>query len=125
MYLQVTGNNKTNFAIYAENGAYAGLRPFTKVISASTTLDKMWYHILCVEQQAITLTMPYNPEEGQTFEILRINSYALTINGNGKQVWRTDEPSSNVYQITLPGGARECLRCIFGNGKWYVFPYHN
>lgn len=125
MYLEVAGNNKTNFAIYAAKGVYAGLRPFTKVISASTTLDKMWYHILCVEQQAITLTMPYNPEEGQTFEILRINSYELTINGNGKQVWRTDEPSSSVYQITLSEGARECLRCIFGNGKWYVFPYHN
>jgi len=125
IYLSVQGTNKTNCAIYAEKGIFGGLRPYTKVLSSSTTLSKMWYHILCVESSAITLTMPSNPEEGQTYEILRINAYAITISGNGKQVWRVDLPSQNVYSITIAGGTRECLRCVYGNSKWYVFPYRN
>ncbi len=123
-YIDVTGDYCENFAVYAANGIYGGLRPMTKCLTSGATLNKMWYHIMLFNTSSITLTLPDNPEVGQTFEIMRVNGGPFVLSGNGKTVWAIHDGSSGS-SITISGSTRECWRVVYCNSKWYIFPYHN
>lgn len=75
-----------NFAIYAEHGMYAGFRPMTRTISKSMALSELDCYVEVTA--AVTLTLPKNPQRGQTYWIMRsVNKGVKTIvEGNGKQV---------------------------------------
>lgn len=75
-----------NFAIYAEHGMYAGFRPMTRTISKSMELSELDCYVEVTA--AVTLTLPKNPQRGQTYWIMRsVNKGVKTIvKGNGKQV---------------------------------------
>lgn len=75
-----------NFAIYAEHGMYAGFRPMTRTISRSMALSELDCYVEVTA--AVTLTLPKNPQRGQTYWIMRsVNKGVKTIvKGNGKQV---------------------------------------
>lgn len=75
-----------NFAIYAEHGMYAGFRPMTRTISKSMALSELDCYVEVTA--AVTLTLPKNPQRGQTYWIMRsVNKGVKTIvKGNGKQV---------------------------------------
>ena len=73
--ISATGGAKTNHAIQVVSGDIAGLRPYIRDISISTTLDIYDHTVYCTNSGAITLTLPRTPIKGQEY---------LIIQGNGK-----------------------------------------
>lgn len=75
-----------NFAIYAEHGMYAGFRPMTRTISKSMELSELDCYVEVTA--AVTLTLPKNPQRGQTYWIMRSvgKGVKTIVKGNGKQV---------------------------------------
>lgn len=75
-----------NFAIYAEHGMYAGFRPMTRTISKSMALSELDCYVEVTA--AVTLTLPKNPQRGQTYWIMRSvgKGVKTIVKGNGKRV---------------------------------------
>lgn len=75
-----------NFAIYAEHGMYGGFRPMTRTISKSMALSELDCYVEVTA--AVTLTLPKNPQRGQTYWIMRSvgKGVKTIVKGNGKQV---------------------------------------
>lgn len=79
-----------NFAIKAENGMFAGLRPRYRRTTTSIELSKYDHTIECIRTDGgqINLTLPANPEKGQCYEIWKWGDCAISIRGNGKNIIR-------------------------------------
>lgn len=72
--ISATGGTKTNHAIQIASGDIAGLRPYIRDISASTTLDIYDHTIYCKNSSTITLTLPSSPIKGQEYLIIQDNA---------------------------------------------------
>ena len=85
-----------NFAICASRGMYAGFRPMTRTISKSMELSELDCYVEVTA--AVTLTLPKNPQRGQTYWIMRsVNKGVKTIlKGNGKQIYTPGENGETV-----------------------------
>lgn len=79
-----------NFAIKAENGMFAGLRPRYRRTTTSIELSKYDHTIECRRSDGgqINLTLPANPEVGQCYEIWKWDNCVISIRGNGKNIIR-------------------------------------
>lgn len=69
-----TGGTKNNHAIQITSGDIAGLRPYIRDISVSTTLDIYDHTIYCKNSSTITLTLPSYPIKGQEYLIIQGNA---------------------------------------------------
>ena len=58
-----------SYAIYVNNGVFAGLRPKTRCITKHDTLSNVDYHVLVDTSSETWIQLPTNPELGQTHEI--------------------------------------------------------
>ena len=58
-----------SYAIYVNNGIFAGLRPKTRCITQHDTLSNIDYHVLVDTRSETWIKLPSNPELGQTHEI--------------------------------------------------------
>lgn len=91
-----------NFAIYAENGMYAGFRPMTRSATYSMKLTELDC-VIYVPVTGITLTLPDNPQRGQCYKFIQgsgdfyIKSSSKNIYSNGGQ---TDNFRSGAYNQT-------------------------
>lgn len=91
-----------NFAIYAENGMYAGFRPMTRMANYSMKLTELDC-VIYVSVTGITLTLPDNPQRGQCYKFIQgsgdfyIKSSSKNIYSNGGQ---TDNFRSGAYNQT-------------------------
>lgn len=91
-----------NFAIYAENGMYAGFRPMTRMMKYSMKLTELDC-VIYVPVTGITLTLPDNPQRGQCYKFIQgagdfyIKSSSKNIYYNGAQ---TDNFRSGAYNQT-------------------------
>lgn len=91
-----------NFAIYAENGMYAGFRPMTRMANYSMKLTELDC-VIYVSVTGITLTLPGNPQRGQCYKFIQgsgdfyIKSSSKNIYSNGGQ---TDNFRSGAYNQT-------------------------
>lgn len=91
-----------NFAIYAENGMYAGFRPMTRMANYSMKLTELDC-VIYVPVTGITLTLPDNPQRGQCYKFIQgsgdfyIKSSSKNIYSNGGQ---TDNFRSGAYNQT-------------------------
>lgn len=72
--ISATGGTKTNHAIQITSGDIAGLRPYIRDISVSTTLDIYDHTIYCKNSSTITLTLPSYPIKGQEYLIIQGNA---------------------------------------------------
>lgn len=72
--INATGGTKTNHAIQIVSGDIAGLRPYIRNISVSTTLDIYGHTIYCKNSSTITLTLPSSPIKGQEYLIIQGNA---------------------------------------------------
>ena len=72
--ISATGGTKTNHAIQVVSGDIAGLRPYIRDISVSTTLDIYDHTIYCKNSSTITLTLPSSPIKGQEYLIIQGNA---------------------------------------------------
>lgn len=103
MYNGAMGSNVYgNFAIYAENGMYAGFRPMTRRANYSMKLTELDC-VIYVPVMGITLTLPDNPQRGQCYKFIQgsgdfyIKSSSKNIYSNGGQ---TDNFRSGAYNQT-------------------------
>lgn len=103
-----------NFAIYAEHGMYAGFRPMTRTISKSMELSELDCYVEVTA--AVTLTLPKNPQRGQTYWIMRsVDKGVKTIvKGNGKQVYT---PGGNGETVEFTS-ANEIIWLTYIKNNW-------
>lgn len=103
-----------NFAIYAEHGMYGGFRPMTRTISKSMALSELDCYVEVTA--AVTLTLPKNPQRGQTYWIMRsVNKGVKTIvKGNGKQVYT---PAGNGETVEFTS-ANEIIWLTYIKDYW-------
>ena len=93
-----------NFAIYAENGMYAGFRPMTRRANYSMKLTELDC-VIYVPVTGITLTLPDNPQRGQCYKFIQ-GSGDFYIKSSSKNIYsnyggQTDNFTSGSYnQIT-------------------------
>lgn len=72
--ISATDGTKNNHAIQITSGDIAGLRPYIRDISVSTTLDIYDHTIYCKNSSTITLTLPSSPIKGQEYLIIQGNA---------------------------------------------------
>lgn len=93
-----------NFAIYAENGMYAGFRPMTRLANYSMKLTELDC-VIYVSVTGITLTLPDNPQRGQCYKFIQ-GAGSFHIKSSSKNIYsmhvgQTDNFTSDSYnQIT-------------------------
>ena len=111
-YYDIKGNNSGNYAIYAENGKYGGLRLDYDIIESDITLGqtKNVYYI----SGYYTITMPASPKEGQ-FYIFYIYNGATFI-GNGKDFRTTD--GRFLQNIGVSGGTHALVILTYTGVRW-------
>jgi len=121
-YISVTGANRTNSAIYVPNGMISGLRPKTRLISGTVNLDKYDYNVIV--NSASTINLPSNPQEGQTLMIIVPRYYAVTINGNGKQIYRIkgNSPTTSSSQTHSSFAGIDYFVYDSNVGMWIMVP---
>lgn len=92
----IFGEPTGNFAICASKGMYAGFRPMTRTISKSMALSELDCYVEVTA--AVTLTLPANPQRGQTYWIMRSvgKDVKTIVRGNGKQVYTPSENGETV-----------------------------
>lgn len=90
-----------NFAIYAEHGMFAGFRPMTRTINRSMELTEMDCYVEVTA--AVTLTLPKNPQRGQTYWIMRsvYKGVNTIVKGNGKKIY-TPFGNGDTATFTTP-----------------------
>lgn len=105
MYNGAMGSNVYgNFAIYAENGMYAGFRPMTRRANYSMKLTELDC-VIYVPVTGITLTLPDNPQRGQYYKFIQ-GAGSFHIKSSSKNIYsmhvgQTDNFTSDSYnQIT-------------------------
>ena len=108
------GEPSGNFAICASKGMYAGFRPMTRTISKSMALSELDCYVEVTA--AVTLTLPANPQRGQTYWIMRsVNKGVKTIvKGNGKQVYT---PAGNGETVEFTS-ANEIIWLTYIKNNW-------
>lgn len=109
-----------NFVVWCPSGQFAGLRPHTRHISASTALTNTDHTIIVNNSAEITLTLPADPELGQTFEIwhatetkLNVQSYNRTTR---KYIYRLTESSG--FDYTISSGKREIIKLVYAHNTY-------
>lgn len=108
------GEPSGNFAICASKGMYAGFRPMTRTISKSMALSELDCYVEVTA--AVTLTLPKNPQRGQTYWIMRsVDKGVKTIvKGNGKQVYT---PAGNGETVEFTS-ANEIIWLTYIKDNW-------
>lgn len=108
------GEPSGNFAICASKGMYAGFRPMTRTISKSMALSELDCYVEVTAE--VTLTLPANPQRGQTYWIMRsVNKGVKTIvKGNGKQIY-TPEGNGETVEFT---SANEIIWLTYIKNNW-------
>lgn len=108
------GEPSGNFAICASKGMYAGFRPMTRTISKSMALSELDCYVEVTA--AVTLTLPANPQRGQTYWIMRsVDKGVKTIvKGNGKQIYT---PAGNGETVEFTS-ANEIIWLTYIKNNW-------
>lgn len=76
-----------NHALYLRKGDVCGLRLYNRKISSDVTLDDMDCFVMVdSDGRKRTITLPYNPQDGQLYYIRNIGTKGVQLNGNGKQI---------------------------------------
>ena len=108
------GEPSGNFAICASKGMYAGFRPMTRTISKSMALSELDCYVEVTA--AVTLTLPANPQRGQTYWIMRsvAKGVKTIVKGNGKQVYT---PAGNGETVEFTS-ANEIIWLTYIKNNW-------
>lgn len=79
--------NDGNYALCMPMGITAGLRLYNRKISSDVTLNDMdCFVTVDSDGRKCTITLPYNPQDGQLYYIRNIGTKGVQLNGNGKQI---------------------------------------
>lgn len=110
----IFGEPTGNFAICASKGMYAGFRPMTRTIDKNMKLSELDCYIEVTA--AVTLTLPENPQRGQTYWIMRSvgKGVKTIVKGNGKQVYT---PGGNGETVEFTS-ANEIIWLTYIKDNW-------
>ena len=97
-------------------GMFAGLRPRMRTITSSDTLSKLDHTVIINNSSAITITLPSNPQEGQTYKILHPSAVGVTIDWNGSGAMNVS--TGNTPNATF--SARRSVVLTYCSGTWYA-----
>lgn len=89
---------------------------YSKTINSNSTLEGYGSTVIVNNSSAITITLPANPHEGQTYRLLHTTDAAVTLNWNNK-------PAINVATGSTPNAtfsARRTVVLTFCNNTWYA-----
>lgn len=76
-----------NHALYLRKGDVCGLRLYNRKISSNVTLDDMdCFVTVDSDGGERTITLPYNPQDGQLYYIRNTGTKGVQLNGNGKRI---------------------------------------
>lgn len=117
-----------NFAIQAENGMFAGLRPRTRTVTSTSqgSLTALDHTIMVVSTSALTLTLPNSPEVGQEYDIyfahqtevnFPLKSNDISIHSPVADIW-------GVKQTNITGKGMVKIICAsdqHGNKLWWFY----
>lgn len=109
-----------NFAIYAENGMYAGFRPMTRMANYSMKLTELDC-VIYVPVTGITLTLPDNPQRGQCYKFIQGSEgkQAFWIKSNSyKMYWNGVD--TNGRTSFNSGACNQTTEFIFLGDHWRV-----
>lgn len=114
------GERGGNYAIYCDNGMFAGLRPKTVKIVTSTTLTALDYNVIAEPTAAsLTITFPSSVSVGQTYRIFKpktVSSRRIVVSTGGKSI-RGFGLRSDGYS------ASELSNTPLDTDKWGVVEY--
>lgn len=129
------GTNAPAYAIYCENGRFAGLRPNTRRIVSSTTLTLLDHTILIDIQSSITITLPTETDNAGKELIEDGQEYILMMSG-GKNTdfsHTLKSPKNRInwpesYQLnygTLSFPAKGLIYLIYCYKRWWGYRISN
>ena len=123
-YASVEDAKENNFAFYAYKGMFGGLRPKTVfVMSGAYDLTEYEFFILCytLDGQTMTLNLPGNPQNGQTYFVLKSGTgYIISINGRRKLIIRTGYGNTNPLNIGSEFAGMIILVFSAQDNKWWA-----
>ena len=119
IYYGPTGECGGNYAIYCDNGMFAGLRPKTVKIVNSTTLTILDYNVIAEPTANITITFPSSVSVGQTYRIFKPKSVAsrlITVSTGSKSIRGFGLRYNGVNNLEVSGTPLDA-------SKWGVVEY--
>ena len=119
--LNTGGYGTEPLAVRAKQGMFAGLRPYCRTISASTTLDTLDCVVHCENTSGITVRLPSSPEKGQMVLVIQHGTGSVTINGNGKKIWAWGVDGGDSFTSST----RYQFNWIFYNGTYWDLNFNN
>ena len=120
-----------NFAIRAEDGMFAGLRPQTRVINAAGTYDLSRYdHTIIISYSTsgslVTLNLPSQPQDGQCYKIISTdNEHDITIQGNGYNIYNM-ETGTKQTSFLFSAAHRRIIELVWDGREpeWILYFYY-
>ena len=119
IYYGPTGECGGNYAIYCDNGMFAGLRPTTVKIVNSTTLTALDYNVIAEPTANITITFPSSVSVGQTYRIFKPKTSAskiITVSTDNKRIRGFGLRYNSVNNLEVSGTPLDA-------SKWGVVEY--
>lgn len=119
IYYGSTGECGGNYAIYCDNGMFAGLRPKTVRIVNSTTLTVLDYNVIAEPTANITITFPSSVSVGQTYRIFKPKTSAnkiITVSTDNKKIRGFGLRYDGVNNLEVSGTPLDA-------SKWGVVEY--
>lgn len=133
-YADVT-NAKNNYAFFAEHGAFGGLKPKTIVVGSSPESSSSYdlsnaqyaYNIYINTSNNYTLTLPSEPEEGETHRVIKhTKSGELTVkvgNTATQSINKFGHAASNTAIFNKGQVMAEYI--YIGSGVWSQIVYYS
>ena len=125
--ITASGLDGGNFAIQADKGMFAGLRPRTRVITSNgsssypheiSSLDHTI--IINVGSGTTYIRLPASPQEGQVYEIYTCHhQMSLNINLNGKGLYNFVAAKDVVGTETFTTSHRRYITLVYASGQWW------
>lgn len=129
------GNNAPAYAIYCENGRFAGLRPNTRRIVSSTTLTLLDHTILIDIQRNITITLPTEAdndgkeliEDGQEYILMvsgvKNTGFSHTLKSTKNRIHWPESDQWNMGTLNFP--AKGMIYLIYCYKRWWGYRISN
>ena len=129
-YADVT-KARNNYAFYAEHGAFGGLKPKTVVVGSSSGFDlseaQYAYNIYINTSSNYTLTLPSEPEEGETHRVIKHStSGELTVKVGNKATQSINKFGFNASDTAVFATGQVMAEYIYiGSGVWSQIVYYS
>jgi len=104
---------RNNYAIYCNNGVFAGFRPWIELDNDGRTLGAMDSVIHCSNESACTFYLPSNPQHGQMYAIIHTTTTKVTISGSTTHPIRRVSVSSSGWATSHESTSQEVILVIY------------